>query len=89
MGRDEVFDAIEESLRLVRAHERLVAAMHQRAALALSLVQVLEVAPDLAPEVDEAQRRINELGDHLLAASDVVVAKIEQVKNGLAGRKAR
>lgn len=69
--------SLHEGLRVARAAERLAALGYPlRTTLALC-DNVLELAPELKPEVDEIRRRVEETVGHVTAASLVLLAKLE------------
>jgi hypothetical protein len=71
--------AVEEGVRIVRAQERL-AAMLRPMEYELALIdEVLEVAPELAPEMAAVSGRLSETLDHLRAAVKVLQAKVELI----------
>jgi ElaB/YqjD/DUF883 family membrane-anchored ribosome-binding protein len=72
-----VEEMILEGIRLTRAQERvgsLLSALQQQADM---IDEVLEIAPDLAPEMNAMRSRISESCDHMRSALQTIQAKMD------------
>lgn len=66
-----------DGLRLVRASERVGAIMAPLSCLANMMSDILEIAPELDPEIRAAQDNMIQAAEHLSAAAGVLNAKAE------------
>lgn len=71
-------DFISESIRLIRASERLGAIGVHLAAVRIAAEQVREVAPELDQELQGVTSLVDEITQHLVSATGALDA---QVKN--------
>ncbi len=74
----DVMDKIvSESIRIVRAQERVGALIRPLEQMDEMIDQILVNAPELAPELNEVRGRLSECCGHLSAALEVIQAKID------------
>lgn len=73
----DIPEAFKEGLRVARASERLTALGDPIRTALFSCDRLLEIAPELQPEVDEITKRLDELVSHVEAASLVLLAKLD------------
>lgn len=72
----ELGDHFLEALRLVRASERLCAMAEPIKAALAAADGTLEIAPELAPEIEQMKDRLLELTEHIVAAGAVLTTKL-------------
>jgi hypothetical protein len=72
-------EAIGEGLRLVRASERLGALIRPMEMQLEMIDEILEVAPELAPEMVAVCGRLSESRVHLRAAAVVIQEKVNLI----------
>ena len=71
-----VYEQMQEAIRLVQGSER-VAAIAEPIKSALTLAdRVLEVVPELEPEIEELKTRLLEMVEHCVSAGRVLSEKM-------------
>ncbi len=70
-------EMVTESIRIVRTQERIGALLHPINMMDTMLVEILEDAPELHPELDAVRERLADTCSHISAALSVVQAKID------------
>lgn len=70
-------DVLAEGLRLARAQERVGSLLNSLKQQADMIDEVLEVAPDLAPEMNAMRERLQEGLVHMTSALTTIQAKVE------------
>ncbi len=74
---DVMEQIVTESVRIVRAQERVGALLIPMEQMDEMIAGVLEIAPELAPELNEVRGRLSDSCGHLKAALEVIQAKID------------
>lgn len=70
-------ETVQEGIRLTRAQERLFSLLGPLESEITMIDELLEIAPELAPEMNAVRERISEACDHFRAATQVLQAKVE------------
>jgi len=72
-----VEDVVSESIRLVRAQERLSMLLPPIKQMDEQIDEVLKICPELIPELTAVRSRMSESLGHLTAALGVLQAKVD------------
>jgi len=64
-----------DGINLIRATERITAIMEPLSCVANMMGEVLEIVPELDPEIRAAQESVLQAAEHLAAAAAVLNAK--------------
>jgi hypothetical protein len=76
---EDAMSAMAEGFRLVRASERLGALIRPMEAQLEMIDEIIEVAPELGPEMSALCARLSESLDHLTAAAVVLDEKVKLI----------
>ncbi len=77
MGTNDLEVIVSESVRIVRAQERVGALLRPLEQMDEMIDEILVDAPELTPELNEIRGRLSESCGHLKSALEVIQAKID------------
>jgi hypothetical protein len=70
-------DAVNEGIRLIRTQERVAALIYPMEMEMKQIDELLDDAPELAPEMNALRGRLSESCEHLRASLHVLQAKVD------------
>ncbi len=74
---DVMEQIVSESIRIVRAQERVGALLRPMEQMDEMIDEILKDAPELAPELNEVRGRLSDSCGHIHSALEVLQAKVD------------